>query len=174
MTISTDDVDPELVQHPLRLDIRFISLFMITFGLISSIFDGVTFLILLWLKATPEQFRTGWFLESVISASFIVLVIRTRKVFYQSRPSIYLTVATVLTMVITIVLPFTPLGRLMGFTTLPKIFYIAIVAILICYMLAVEIAKKIFYKYVELTHVGRKQSFSFGSKKKKRISVNKL
>jgi P-type Mg2+ transporter len=88
MTIATDRVDPEMVAYPRRWDIKAIREFMITFGLVSSVFDYLTFGVLLFLlHATPDQFRTGWFLESVASASLIVLVIRSRKPFFKSRPS---------------------------------------------------------------------------------------
>ena len=91
MTIATDRVDDEMVDYPRRWDIKAIRKFMMTFGMVSSVFDYLTFGALLFLlHATPEQFRTGWFLESVISASLIVLVIRSRKPFFKSRPSTYL------------------------------------------------------------------------------------
>src|SRR6266705_1338511 len=100
MTIATDRVDAEMVDHPRRWDIKAIRKFMITFGLVSSVFDYLTFGALLFiLHATQVQFRTGWFLESVISASLIVLVIRSRKPFFKSRPSKYLSVATLSTVV---------------------------------------------------------------------------
>ncbi|HEX9146552.1 MAG TPA: magnesium-translocating P-type ATPase, partial [Candidatus Binatia bacterium] len=111
MTIATDRVDSEMVDHPRRWDIKAIRKFMITFGLVSSVFDYLTFGALLTvLHATQDQFRTGWFLESVISASLIVLVIRSRKPFFKSRPSKYLFVATILAVIVTVILPFTPLG----------------------------------------------------------------
>ena len=88
MTIATDRVDSEMVDYPRRWDIKAIRKFMITFGLVSSVFDYLTFGALLTiLHATQDQFRTGWFLESVISASLIVLVIRSRKPFFKSRPA---------------------------------------------------------------------------------------
>ena len=88
MTIATDRVDNEMIDHPRRWDIKAIRQFMLTFGLVSSVFDYLTFgVLLLILHATQDQFRTGWLLESVISASLIVLVIRSRKLFCKSRPS---------------------------------------------------------------------------------------
>ena len=103
MTIATDRVDREMVDYPRRWDIKAIRKFMMTFGLVSSVFDYLTFGVLLFiLHATPEQFRTGWFLESVISASLIVLVIRSRKPFFKSRPSPYLLTATLLVVVVTL------------------------------------------------------------------------
>jgi P-type Mg2+ transporter len=87
MTIATDQVDRELVEQPRRWDIRCIRNFMVTFGSVSSLLDDLTFAALLVMpQATPDQFRTGWFLESAISASMIVLVIRSRPPFFQSQP----------------------------------------------------------------------------------------
>ena len=86
MTIATDSVDEEMIDYPRRWDIKAIRKFMITFGIVSSVFDYMTFgLLLLILHATQVQFRTGWFLESIISASLIVLVIRSRKPMLKSR-----------------------------------------------------------------------------------------
>ena len=107
MTIATDRVDNEMVDYPRRWDIRAIRKFMITFGLVSSVFDYLTFgVLLLVLHASQDQFRTGWFLESVISASLIVLVIRSRKPFFKSRPSKYLLMATLVVVIVTLLLPF--------------------------------------------------------------------
>ena len=147
MTIASDEVDPEAIDKPRRWDIKFIRRFMITFGLVSSIFDFLTFGVLLFLlKASPGQFRTGWFLESVISASLIVLVIRTRKPFYRSRPGRYLLIATLLVVGVTIVLPFTQLGKIMGFTKLPLVFFLLMGIIVVLYFIAAELTKKIFYQ----------------------------
>jgi len=150
MTIATDRVDSEMVDHPRRWDIKAIRKFMITFGLVSSIFDYLTFGALVTiLHATQDQFRTGWFLESVISASLIVLVIRSRKPFFQSRPSKYLFVATILVVVVTVILPFTPLGEIFGFNPLLISFLLFIVIIVMGYIVTAEIAKMIFYKKVK-------------------------
>ena len=98
MTIATDRVDPELIDRPRRWDIAFIRKFMLTFGLVSSVFDYLTFGALLWLLgASPDQFRTGWLIESVISASAIVLVIRTRRRWFESRPGRHLALTTLTT-----------------------------------------------------------------------------
>ena len=94
MTIATDRVDAEMVETPRRWDTRFIRNFMMTFGLVSSVFDYATFGVLHLLGATAQQFRTGWFLESVVSASLVVLVVRTRRPFFMSRPSRPLALAT--------------------------------------------------------------------------------
>ena len=150
MTIATDNVDGEMIDHPRRWDIKAIRKFMITFGLLSSVFDFVTFgLLLLVLHVNEGQFRTGWFLESVISASMIVLVIRSRKPFFKSKPGKYLLMATLSISVITILLPFTPLGTLFGFTALSLTTYLFLLLIVAAYIAAAEVTKTIFYKRVK-------------------------
>ena len=112
MTIAGDSVDPELVSKPTRWSIGFIRKFMVVFGLVSSIFDYVTFGVLLFLlHATVGQFRTGWFIESVVSASMVVLIIRTRRPFFKSRPGKYLLAVTLLVGVATFILAFHPTVR---------------------------------------------------------------
>ncbi len=147
MTIATDSVDSELVEKPRRWDIKFIQNFMITFGLLSSIFDYLTFGALLFiLQATIGQFRTGWFLESVISASSIVLIVRTRKPFFKSKPGHHLLIVTILVMCVTLVFPFTPLGEVFGFKPLPISFLLLLGMIVALYASGAEIAKMAFYK----------------------------
>jgi P-type Mg2+ transporter len=147
MTIATDSVDPEMVERPRRWDLRFIRRFMLTFGLISSIFDYVTFGALLWLlKATPDQFRTGWFQESVISAAVIVLVIRSRRPFFKSRPGTYLLAATLLAVAATVLFPYTPLGAFFNFQPLTAEFLLIIGLVLLLYIFTAELAKKRFYR----------------------------
>jgi Mg2+-importing ATPase len=146
MTIATDSVDSEMVELPRRWDISFIRNFMLTFGLVSSVFDYLTFgALLLLLHATPDQFRTGWFLESVISASLIVLVIRTRRPFYESRPGPHLLMATLAIVMATLVIPYTPLNGILGFTPMPSLFLGVLGAILALYIVAAELAKRAFY-----------------------------
>ncbi len=150
MTIATDRVDDEMVDHPRRWDIKAIRKFMITFGLVSSVFDYLTFgLLLLVLHASEGQFRTGWFLESVISASVIVLVIRSRKPFFRSRPGKYLLMATLSIAVLTLILPFTPLGNVFGFSPLSLSTYLLLLLIVVVYIIAAEVTKTIFYKRVK-------------------------
>jgi P-type Mg2+ transporter len=150
MTIATDSVDDEMVDHPRRWDIAAIRKFMVTFGMVSSLFDFVTFGALLFiLHATREQFRTGWFLESVISACLIVLVIRTRKPFLRSRPARYLLMATLLTVGATVALPYTPLGTIFGFSPVPIPFLLLVATIVALYVLSAEMAKAVFYKRVK-------------------------
>jgi P-type Mg2+ transporter len=150
MTIATDNVDDQMIDYPRRWDIKAIRKFMITFGLVSSFFDYLTFgLLLLVIHANEGQFRTGWFLESVISASMIVLVIRSRKPFFRSKPGKYLLITTLSIAVITLIFPFTPLGNIFGFSPLTLSTYIFILLIVALYILGAEITKRVFYKKVK-------------------------
>ena len=146
MTIATDSVDPELIDRPRRWDIAFIRKFMLTFGLVSSVFDYLTFGVLLFvLQASPEQFRTGWFVESVISASAIVLVIRTRRPFLTSRPGQSLVLATIAVVGTTLLLPYLPIAATLGLTPMPPSFLLLLAVILAGYVLTAELAKRWFY-----------------------------
>jgi Mg2+-importing ATPase len=148
MTIATDSVDPEMLQRPRRWDITFIKKLMITFGIDSPVFYYLTFGAPLWLlHASVEQFQTGWFQESVISAAVIVLVIRSCKPFFKSRPGKYLLAATLLVVALTMILPYTPVAELFGFRPLPLEFLGIIGLIMVLYMTAAEMAKKVFYRY---------------------------
>jgi P-type Mg2+ transporter len=150
MTISTDNVDAELVEKPRRWNIKFIRKFMIVFGLLSTMFDYVTFAVLLFiLHSSTEQFRTAWFMESVISASMVVLVIRTRKPLFKSKPGKQLLLATILINGLIVILPSTPLAGLFGLTSLSMLYFYAIGIIVLIYVVTAEIVKKIFYKRIE-------------------------
>jgi P-type Mg2+ transporter len=151
MTIATDNVDRKMAEKPRRWDIRFIRNFMITFGLLSSLFDFATFAILLFvLGASPEQFRAGWFVESVISASVIVLIIRTRRFFLRSRPGKYLVAATGAVVAAVLIIPYTALGTLFGFAPLPFYFLLLMGLIVLIYAGSAELAKRIFYRKYNL------------------------
>jgi Mg2+-importing ATPase len=147
MTIATDQVDHELVQKPRRWDITFIRKFMLSFGALSSIFDFFTFAILLLaLDATVQQFRTGWFVESVISACIIVLVIRTERPIFTSPPSKPMLIATGLVIMTTLAMSYLPFTSILEFTALPPIFMAAIGVIVSLYVLVAELIKKKIYR----------------------------
>jgi len=149
MAIATERVDSEFVQRPRHWDIKFIRKFMITFGIVSSFFDYLTFAALLFLlHANVAHFRTGWFMESVISASLIVLIIRTRQSFIKSKPSVSLWVATMAVVLATLLLPYTPVKFLFGFTSMPVEFLVVLAAILVLYILSAEATKRFFYRSV--------------------------
>ena len=150
MTIATDRVDAVAIAGPRRWDIKFIQRFMLIFGLLSSVFDYLTFGVLLyWMKASEKVFQTGWFIESVVSASLIVLVVRTRLPFLKSPPGKYLAIATALIVAVVIVLPFTPVAGLLGFVPMPWSFYGWMVLIVAAYIGSAEAAKRWFYKRLQ-------------------------
>jgi Mg2+-importing ATPase len=149
-TIGTDNVDVEMVERPRRWNVRFIRDFMVVFGIVSSVFDYFTFGVLLFvLQSSTDLFRTGWFVESVISASLIVLVIRSRGPFFKSVPGKYLLITTLVIVGVTVVFPFTQLGYLFGFTPPPVSFLFAMAIIVVLYIFAGEAAKRIFYRRME-------------------------
>jgi len=151
MTIAIDSVDHELIDQRKRWDIGFIRKFMLTFGFVSSIFDYLTFgALLLILQASPEQFRTGWFVESVISASATVLVMRTRRAFLASKPGRYLILATMAVAGTTFLLPYLPIAAALGLTPMPLSFLLLLAAILAGYIVTAELVKRRFYAAHEL------------------------
>ncbi|WP_199118048.1 magnesium-translocating P-type ATPase [Pedobacter sp. ASV28] len=147
MTIATDRVDEINIQAPQRWDLSFIKRFMIIFGLLSSVFDYLTFYVLLYiLHADEKVFQTGWFTESVISATLIVLVVRTRLPFFKSLPGKYLALATILILAVVLVLPYTPAASWFGFIHLPFSFYLYMLLIVAAYIMSAELLKHWFYK----------------------------
>jgi Mg2+-importing ATPase len=121
---------------------------MLTFGLVSSVFDYLTFGVLLWvLHANESQFQTGWYLASTITELLILLVIRTQRPFYRSRPARVLWMAVLAVAVITLLLPYTPLNRVLGMVPLPAPIILLLGIITVLYIAASEVAKRIFYRH---------------------------
>ena len=149
-TIATDNVDSELVSRPHRWNIKFIRKFMMMFGILSSFFDFLTFGTLLTIGATVDEFRTTWFLESVVSACLIVLVVRTRQPFFKSRPGKHLLISTIVVISVTLLLPLTVFRNVFEFV-LPPTWFLGIIAVIIMtYIMSAEIMKKYFYKKVRV------------------------
>jgi Mg2+-importing ATPase len=145
--LADDAVDRELVERPRRWDMRFIGRFMVEFGILSSAFDFLTFAVLLFaFHATPALFRTGWFVESLLTELVIALVMRTRRPFFRSRPGTLLLYSTIGTIVLTFALPFLPLSGWLGFTTVPVMMLVILVGITALYVAATELAKIRFYR----------------------------
>jgi Mg2+-importing ATPase len=150
MTIASDNVDAEMLAQPRRWDIGFIRTFMLTFGALSSVFDYLTFGALLYiLHAGTEQFRTGWFVESVLSAALVVLVVRSRQPFFRSRPGRPLLLATFGVVAATLVLPFSPVAPWLGLTPLPLSFLALLALIAVIYIASAELAKRVFYRVLD-------------------------
>ena len=151
MAIATDSIDSELLEKPHKWDIKFIRKFMVIFGLLSSIFDYLTFgTLILILHASPQQLRTGWFVESVVSAALVVMVIRTRRPFFKSKPGKYLLAATLAVVAIALLLPFTPVAAIFGFQQLPVYFLAFLAVIVAVYVVTAEVVKRIFYEKIRL------------------------
>jgi Mg2+-importing ATPase len=147
ITLPMDHVDTEDLAAPKRWDMGFIRNFMLTIGPISSVFDFLTFYLLIKLFDAQESlFRTGWFVESIATQVLVIFVIRTRRVPWRSQPHPWL-VATSLGVVATaMALPFTPLAPYLGFTALPPEFFGLLVALLLAYLVMVEGGKQWFYQ----------------------------
>ena len=146
MAISTDRVDPEAIEKPRRWDIGVIRNFMIAFGLVSSIFDFLTFATLVFIiRATPEIFRTGWFIESVMTEVFIILVMRTWKPLYRSLPSRALMAGMIGVVLVTLALPYSPLSGALELTPLPFSTLLLLATITLLYITASELTKRVLY-----------------------------
>ncbi len=152
LSIPTDNVDKDALARPAAWDIHFVRRFMGVFGPISSIFDFLTFFVMLRiLHASQSEFRTGWFIESLATQTVIVLVIRTRRVpFFRSRPGLAILLVPAGCAVLGIVLPFTPLAKELGFTPLPLRFFMILGAMTVCYVVLVEYAKSRFYRSIRV------------------------
>jgi Mg2+-importing ATPase len=147
MTIPTDRVDPELLERPAQWDIRLIRRFMVFFGPISSIFDFMTFGVMLFVfHARGSLFQTAWFTESLATQSLVIFAIRTRRSpFFRSRPGLMLTAGTLGVVAVGLILPFTPLATALGFTRLPFGFLAILALMVVVYLALVEIGKSWFF-----------------------------
>jgi Mg2+-importing ATPase len=150
VTIPTDNVDQEYIQKPKRLDTTYIRNFMLFFGPISSIFDFLTFFIMLQIFSGYTHvplFQTAWWIESLATQTLVIFAIRTRRSpFYKSRPSKPLFLTSVIIVGVAVVLPFTPLGALFGFVAPPLKFFGFLAAFVLAYLILVEALKRNFYK----------------------------
>jgi Mg2+-importing ATPase len=148
LAIPTDDVDPEQVARPTRWDVSFIRRFMIFFGPVSSVFDFITFGVMLWVfHAGPALFRSGWFVESLATQTLVIFAIRTRRIpFFRSRPSMPLLLAALGVVLAGTVLPFTPLAHILGFHPLPGLFFLALTGMVLSYLALIELGKYWFYR----------------------------
>ncbi|MBA3877594.1 MAG: magnesium-translocating P-type ATPase [Anaerolinea sp.] len=144
--IPTDTIDPSVEAVPARWDVGAIQRFMLIFGPISSLFDYVTFGVLLLVLGVNEQvFQTGWFIESLFTQVLVVLVIRTRlSPFWRSRPSDPLLGAIVAALTAAVLIPLSPLGPMLGFAPLPLVFWPLLVVLVSAYLALVELVKRRF------------------------------
>jgi P-type Mg2+ transporter len=146
ITIASDNVDAEMMEKPRRWNTEFIRDYMVLFGLVSSIFDFLTFgTLLFFFRASPQEFRTGWFVESLLTELVIALVVRTRHPFFRSRPGNLLLVSTLGFIAITVALPYLPFVSVFGFIPLPAPLMLSMLGLTTLYVLATELTKKYFY-----------------------------
>ncbi len=148
LAIPLDRVDNEYVAHPKHWDMSFIRNFMWVVGPVSSLFDFLTFYIMLKVFSAGEAlFHTGWFIESIATQVLVIFVIRTRYNPFKSRPHITLVITSLSVVVLAAVLPFLPFAAHLGFVAPPPLFYLILLLMVLCYLLAVEMAKRFFYRY---------------------------
>jgi P-type Mg2+ transporter len=156
ITIPTDNVDDTYLQKPQHWDISLIRNFMIFIGPISSIFDFVTFYVLLhFLHASEAQFHTGWFVESLATQTLVLFVIRTAKNPLRSRPSAPLMATTLSVVAIGMYLPFSPLAGALGFTPLPARYFDFVAVVTVVYLCLVEVAKRILFRRTAQINVAK-------------------
>ena len=152
MTLPSDNVDEEFTSLPKRWDIGFVRKFTLFFGPFSSVYDFLTFGIMLFIFnaftfGRAPLFQSGWFVESFWTEVLVIFVIRTRRIpFFTSRPGKWLTILTLSCVAVGTVLPFTFLGRFLGFTALPPEYWVLLVLMVATYLLLVEAGKVFFYK----------------------------
>lgn len=149
-TLGADEVDPERLDRPLRWDTGFIRRFMVAFGLISALFDALTFVVLrLGFDLSPNAFRTAWFVESLLTELLVLLVLRTRRRFWQSTPHRALVWSTVAVITALGALPFLPIWPLLGFVELDASIWAAMFGIAIAYITVVEAAKPWIFRHID-------------------------
>jgi len=147
LPIPLDTVDDEAVAQPRHWDIRFIRNFMLTLGPLSSLFDFLTFAVLvLVFKADQSLFHTGWFIESLASQVLVIFIIRTRGNPLRSRPAPLLAATSAAVVAIGVLLPYVGVGRWFGFVAPPLGFLLALAGMVAAYLLLAEAVKRWFYR----------------------------
>lgn len=147
ITIASDTVDPEILLKPQRWDVKFIRDFMFVFGFISSVFDYLAFAVLLLVFKTPEEmFQSSWFVVSILTELLILMVMRTRKPFFKSRPAPVMLFTTLAVGALTLILPYLPFHQFLNIEPMDPMLLAALLGIVFLYIVTTEIAKNIFYK----------------------------
>ncbi len=143
VTIPTDNVDASFIRKPQHWDIKLIRDFMLYIGPLSSIYDFLTFYVLLrFFQAGEQEFHTGWFVESLATQTAVVFIIRTAGNPFKSRPSRALSLTVLIVIVIAVLLPFSPLASILGFVPLPVSYFVFLGAATATYLLLVELVKR--------------------------------
>lgn len=169
LAIAGDNVDQDQLGRPRHWDIGFVRRFMISFGLVSSLFDFATFAFLLsFAHATASTFQTAWFVESLLTELAIVLVVRTHGAFWASRPSPLLAWLTLAVAIVAIAIPYLPLAAWFGFVPLPLPVVAGLAVITAVYLLASEATKRWFFDR-DRRHRGYKSIFATFRKSRKTL-----
>jgi Mg2+-importing ATPase len=143
VTIPTDNVDPAFTQSPQRWNVGIIRNFMLLIGPISSLFDFLTFFVLLRvLNASEDLFHTGWFVESLATQTLVLFVIRTAGRPWRNRPSAPLAATTVLIVMLAVAMPYLPIADSLGFVPLPAGYFVFLTSAVVCYLTLVEMVKR--------------------------------
>ncbi|NGX94326.1 MAG: magnesium-translocating P-type ATPase, partial [Candidatus Afipia apatlaquensis] len=149
IAIPFDRVDEEAIAGPVKWNVKFIERFMLVFGPVSSVFDFLTFYVLLYLFGAGEAlFQTGWFIESITTQVLVVFAIRTRRPFFRSRPHLFLIVMALGVIAVAIALPFLPVGQPFGFEAPPPLFFVFLIGATLAYLAIVDVTKRIFYRLI--------------------------
>lgn len=148
LALSGDAVDAEMLKAPQKWDIKFIRNFMFTFGLLSSVFDySITFILFSIFRESEGLYQSGWFIFSILTELVTLMVMRTKKPFFKSKPATLLLISTVIVGIFTLLLPYTPLAPIFGLQPIP-LMVIAILFVLIgIYIAAMEGVKGVFYRH---------------------------
>jgi Mg2+-importing ATPase len=144
--VAGDRVDPEVTTRPGRWSVRAIRDFMIVFGLISSAFDILTFVLLRWVDASVDEFRTTWFVESLLTELGIAFVVRTSRPFWKSQPGRALLVSSLVVTAVAIAIPYSPIGPSFALVPLEARWLGLIGIITGAYLASSEIAKRIYVR----------------------------
>jgi Mg2+-importing ATPase len=148
LPIPLDRVDDDYLSHPRHWDMNFIRNFMLIIGPVSSVFDFLTFYVMLAVFHAGEAlFHTGWFIESMATQVLVIFIIRTRKNPFKSRPNPWLIACSLTVVAVAVLLPFTPAGAYLGFVAPPAFFFLILIAMLLAYLLAVEWMKQWFFRH---------------------------
>lgn len=147
LSIANDSVDEEVLGKPRRWDIKLIRSFMFTFGLLSSVFDYITFAVLLIIfNAGEEMFQSGWFVLSILTELSTLLVMRTQRPFFRSRPASILVYTAVAVAIVTLLLPYSPINAILAIQPIPQALLISLLGIACVYTIVIELAKHVFYR----------------------------
>jgi Mg2+-importing ATPase len=151
LSLPLDNVEKNVVKKPRKLNVNFLKKFMVIFGPISSVFDILVFIILLTIfKVSEHVFQTAWFIESLATQTLVIFLIRTTVVpFFKSKPNKILTINILLVILATILIPYSPFAIFFKFESLSLNLLLIIFAIVITYLIVVEVAKVIFYSKVK-------------------------